>query len=106
MTNNKAEFKKAADLALQHQWVKASLIWGGFVNSKNNQLRMISNFNLALASEMNGEIEKAIELISIAGKASTGIFLSEEDEVVRKYAAVLYQRKIDQQKLKKQDPEL
>jgi hypothetical protein len=106
MTNNKAEFKKAADLALQHQWVKASLIWGGFVNSKNNQLRMISNFNLALASEMNGDIEKAIELISIAGLASTGIFLSEENEVVRKYAAVLYQRKIDQQKLKKQDPEL
>ena len=57
---------------------------------------------MALASEMNGDVDKAIELTDKAAKASSGMFLSSVNEQVRKYSIVLYQRKNEITKLNQQ----
>ena len=51
---------------------------------------------------MNGEIDRAIGLISQATELSFGLSLSSENEAVKKYQTVLYQRKIEIQKLELQ----
>jgi hypothetical protein len=60
-------------------------------------------YNLALAGEMNGNIDQAITMTDQAAKVSSGLFMSSENEAVRKYSAVLYQRKNEITKLNQQN---
>jgi len=99
MISKEAEAKKAFNLAKNGEWDKASAIWQKYTESKNKKLKIIGLYNLALAHEMNGEIEQAIELTDLAAQISSGLFLSSENEAIRKYSIVLYQRKNEIQKL-------
>ncbi len=96
------ELQKAVKLAQNNKWDEAVAIWQVYSGSKNKRNQVVALYNLALASEMNGTIDQAIGLTDRAAKASSGTFLSAENEAVRKYSAVLYQRKNEINKLNKQ----
>jgi len=102
MTTSDSEFQKAAKLAKNTKWEEAVAIWQKYSDSKSKLKRVTALYNLALASEMNGNIDQAIGLTDQAAKVSSGLFLSSENEAVRKYSAVLYQRKNEINKLNKQ----
>ena len=97
------KFEKAIKLAQNNQWNEAVIIWETFINSKNKAQRVSSLYNLALASEMNGDIDKALNLIKQGAEKSSGIFMGTADELVRRYAAVLFQRKLEITKLNQQN---
>lgn len=96
---NKADFKKAAEFARKNKWEEASEIWVKYEDDKNKRKRIISLFNLAIASEMDGNIDKASELISKASKISPSSVYATENEIIKKYSAVLAKRKIELKKL-------
>jgi len=102
MLSSKPEFQTAVKLAQNNKWEEAVTIWQAYSDSKNKLHKVISLYNLALASEMNGNLDQAIELTDRAAKVSSGAFMSPENEAVRKYSAVLYQRKNEINKLNKQ----
>lgn len=96
---NQPDFMKAAELAKKNNWEAASLLWNKYVDSKNKRQQMQALFNLAIASEMNGNVDAAIELITKASKVSSSIFYTTENENIRKYSAVLARRKIELNKI-------
>ena len=101
MTDN-ADWQKAVKLAQNNKWEEAAKIWqaSGRSNSKFDQVAAL--YNLALASEMSGDVDGAIELTDQAAKASSGLFMSSVNEAVRKYSVILHQRKIEISKLNSQ----
>jgi tetratricopeptide (TPR) repeat protein len=102
MLCNCPEFQDAIRLAQKNEWEKAVDIWSRFTESKNKQKQTSALYNLAVASEMNGDVDKAIEYTDKAAKASSGLFLGAANEQVRKYSAILYQRKNEIIKLNQQ----
>jgi hypothetical protein len=103
MTSGNPELQKALKLAQAGNWDEASVIWQRFSEEKNNRNQIIGFYNLALASEMDGNVDKALSFCSLAAKASTGMFNSPANEAVRKYAAILYSRKSEIEKLNNQN---
>ncbi len=103
MVNNEPELKQAAALARKNNWGDASAIWNKYTRKGNKTLQVVALYNLALASEMDGDVNKAIEIINLAAKASTGAFKSAQNNAVRKYAVILYRRQNDLNKLKLQN---
>lgn len=103
---NQADFKKAAGLAKMNKWEEATEIWKKYTESKNKRHKIYSLFNLAIASEMDGNIETAIELNNKASKISSSPVFADENEIIRKYAAVLAKRKIELAKLNSMNYEL
>lgn len=99
---NDPNFQKAMKFAQDNQWEQASRIWSGFVEGKSNLKKASAFYNLAVTSEMDGDIDKAIEFTDKAAKASTGLFLGSVNEQVRRYSVVLYQRKNEINKLNQQ----
>jgi hypothetical protein len=97
-----AEFQNAVALAQKNEWEKAVAIWSRFTESNNKQKQTSALYNLAVASEMNGDVDRAIEYTDKAAKASSGLFLGAANEQVRKYSAILYQRKNEITKLNQQ----
>jgi hypothetical protein len=102
MTSHDAEFQKAAKLAKNNKWEEANSIWQKGAESKNKRKKTISLYNLALASEMNGDVDQALKYTNQAATASSGVFMPGENEVVRKYSAILYRRKTELNKLSTQ----
>ena len=102
MVSKAPETKEAFRFAKNNEWEKAITIWQKYADNKNRKNKIIGLYNLALSHEMNGEIDRAIGLISQATELSFGLFLSSENEAIKKYQTVLYQRKIEIQKLELQ----
>jgi hypothetical protein len=103
---NQTDFKKAAGLAKKNNWEEASALWGKYTESTKKRFRMQALFNLAIASELNGDIDTANELITKASKVSSSPFYATENEIIRKYSAVLAKRKIELAKINSQSYEL
>lgn len=101
MTSRNYELIKAGKLAQKNKWEDAKSIWLKNSDAKNTKVKLVALYNLALANEMNGEIDEAIKFTDEAAKASAGWLWSLENEAVRKYSVVLHQRKNEIQKLKK-----
>jgi hypothetical protein len=55
------EMKIAQKYALNNQWIEAADIWKRYTNNKNKGLAAKAMFNMALASEVYGELEGAID---------------------------------------------
>ncbi|MFA5329083.1 MAG: DUF6340 family protein [Prolixibacteraceae bacterium] len=100
MTCKKPEFEKAASLAQKTKWEEASVIWQKYAESKNRQDQIIALYNLALSSEMAGNIDLALDYTGRAAKASSGAFWTDENDAVKKYSAKLYRRQIEINQLK------
>ena len=96
---NQKDFKTAAQLAKKNQWEEASALWEKYLESTKKRARIQALFNLAVASEMNGEIDRASELISKASQVSSSASFGTENSAIRKYSAVLAKRKIELSKI-------
>ncbi|HEY3369244.1 MAG TPA: DUF6340 family protein, partial [Prolixibacteraceae bacterium] len=99
MSCNQVDFKKAAELAKKNNWDAASALWEQYTESTNKRYQMQALFNLAVASEMDGDIDGATELISKASKVSSSPSFNIENKSIRKYSAVLAKRKIELNKI-------
>jgi tetratricopeptide (TPR) repeat protein len=100
MLSNDPTLQQAVKMAQNNQWEQAIAIWNDYSECKNKSKKASALFNLAVASEMNGDVDKAIEFTDKAAKVSSGLFLGSVNEQVRKYSIVLYQRKNEIAKLK------
>lgn len=60
LTGNK-EADQAIALIKENKWEEAAVIWNRFANNVSPAIRSKIEFNLALAAEMNGDLEKAQE---------------------------------------------
>lgn len=103
MTCSNPDLKKAANLALKNKWDDAIAVWQKAESGANRRNKLIATYNLALSSEMNGNVDLAIEYLKKAAELSSKAFRSLENEAVRKYAVVLEQRKNEIRKLENQD---
>lgn len=99
LTVNQPDFLKAANFAKHNKWAEASEIWLKYADGPNKRKQMIALFNLAIASEMDGDIEKASELTDKALDVSDSSLYSTELDIIRRYSAVLAKRKIELKKL-------
>ena len=93
-----AELKKTEDLIKQNQWIEAAKIWKKNTTNKNKKIVAQSMFNMALACEMNGEMDAAIDwavksFYVFANKNKVHAFNCQE------YIRILSQRKLDIQKI-------
>jgi hypothetical protein len=96
---NQPDFLKAAGLAKQNKWAEASEIWLKYADGTNNRKQMVALFNLAIASEMDGDIEKASQLTDKALDVSDSSLYTTELDIIRRYSAILAKRKIELKKL-------
>lgn len=99
LSSNLTDFQKANKLAKKNKWEEASSIWQQYAESNNKHNRLLSLYNLAVASEMDGDIDTAIELINKASTVSSSPFNAMENRAVRKYAAILAKRKVELEKI-------
>lgn len=102
MFSNDTELKKAAQLAQKESWADASAIWNKLALSSNNSVKSIALYDLALASEMNGDTDKALQFINQAVSLIIGKGSTDKNDAIRKYATVLSKRQNELNKLKQQ----
>ena len=95
------ELKKAQKLAEQNKWLEAAKIWKKNANNQNKNIAAKSMYNLAVACEMEGEIDAAIDWVT----KSYNVF-GNSNEVhdfnCRDYLRLLGQRKLDIKKIEMQ----
>jgi hypothetical protein len=99
--SNNTEMLKAEKLALKNNWREAAEIWNTMAKSKNAHIAAKAKFNMALACEMEGHPDLAIEWIT-----KSYIEFNENDEQhkanCQRYINVLALRKKEIAKLEKQ----
>lgn len=92
------ESKKTNKLVDENRWLEAAVIWKKNTTSKNRNVAAKSMFNMAVACEMNGEMDAAIDW------AVKSIYLMENKNDIhtfncRDYINILARRKLDIQKI-------
>ncbi|TNF41241.1 MAG: hypothetical protein EP310_07615 [Bacteroidetes bacterium] len=88
------ELKKTDDLIKQNRWMEAAEIWKKHTAHKNKSIAALSMFNLALACEMSGEMDAALDWVikSFYVFQNSNEFHSEN---CKEYIRILGQRKLD-----------
>jgi hypothetical protein len=88
------ELKKTDEFIKQNQWLEAAAIWKKNTANKNKSIAALSMFNLALACEMSGEMDAAIDWAIKSYKIfeNKNVFHSEN---CKEYIRILAQRKLD-----------
>gem|GEM_PF-741512 len=89
--SNDPELDKAVSYGQNNKWEAAGSIWLKFSKSPNTRIAGISSLNYAVAQEMLGDLELALEWSDKSVKLLQG---GEAGKIAREYAAVLYQRKL------------
>lgn len=104
-TTEKEEFPLALALAKKNKWEEASAIWAKYTDSKNMRYRLQSMYNLAVAHEMEGDIEGAQQLLNDAlANAPASAYISEKKSI-RAYSVILAKRKVELEKINVMDYE-
>ena len=88
------DFKNAKNFVNQGDWSSAVLLWKPLTNSEDLKTSSRASYNMALASEINGSLDTAIEWAITAKKLG--------NKKASNYINILNKLKIDQEKLKKQ----
>jgi len=96
VTGNR-DFNKAAQLFNKSDYIEASKLWEKYLNHYDKELVSRATYNLALVCEMNELYDDAIKYLIKSYKAKPKIKTKE-------YIIELEQRRIDNNKLKKQLP--
>jgi len=95
------EMKMAQKYAKNNQWDEASAIWKKYTQNKNKHIAAKAMFNMALACEVSGEIDKVFDWII----KSYRVF-QESNEIhalnTKDYISLLALRKREYQLLDKQ----
>lgn len=102
MTNTNPELEVASTLAKKGEWAKAQAVWQEIAEKPNKKNRAIAFYNLALSGEMDGDLEKAQQYCTKAASESTSFFLKNVHQATKAYAAILFKRKIELEKLNAQ----
>lgn len=93
-----SELKKTDDLIEQNQWIEAAKIWKKNTTNKNKYITAKSMYNMALACEMSGEMDAAMDWAI----KSFYVFTNKNPEHsfnCQEYIRILGQRKLDIQKI-------
>ena len=95
------ELKKTDELIKQNRWLEAAEIWKKNTTNKNKSIAAKSMFNMALACEMNGDMDAAMDWAI----KSFYVFGSDNETHAyncQSYIKILAQRKQDIKKIEKQ----
>ncbi len=88
------EMKKADELVKQNRWLEAAEIWKKNISNKNKKTAAKSMYNMALACEVNGQMDAAIDWA-----VKSFYTLQNKDELhsqnCQNYIRVLGKRKLD-----------
>jgi hypothetical protein len=98
-SSKKEEFTKASALVKKNKWEEASAIWANYTDSKNKRFRLQAMYNLAVAHEMEGDIEGAQQLLTEALAIAPAASCSTEKKSLRAYSAILAKRKMELEKI-------
>lgn len=92
------DLKKAEKLAMENKWLEAAKIWKANTKNENKNIAAKSMFNLALACEIEGNLDAAIDWVVKSYK-----IFEQENQVHQfncyEYIRVLAQRKLDLKKI-------
>jgi hypothetical protein len=95
--SGQVEMKKADELINQNRWLEAAEIWKKNTTNKNKKIAAKSMFNLALACEMNGDMDAAIDW------AVKSFYVLQKDSYhtgnCQNYINILGRRKLDIRKI-------
>lgn len=87
------ELKKTDELIQQNRWLDAAKIWKKNTTNKNKKIAAKSMYNMALACEMNGDMDAAIDwLVKSYSARHKDIY---HKGTCQKYINILGQRKLD-----------
>ena len=92
------ELKKTDELIKQNQWIEAAKIWKKNTINKNKNITAKSMFNMALACEMNGDMDAAMDW-AIKSFYIFGDRNPEHAYNCQEYIKILARRKLDIQKI-------
>ena len=99
--SNNPNMLLAEKYALQNDWLKAAGLWNGLTKNKNLKISAKASYNMALACEMEGKHDVAIDWL-----VKSFSILKQNSELhqanCQRYIAVLTQRKKELEKLAKQ----
>ncbi len=92
------EMIKAEKLALKSDWLKAAEIWNKMTKNKNKNISAKASYNMAVACEMEGKIEAAIDWLVQSYTILSGIN-GEHQQNCKRYIDILALRKKEIEKL-------
>lgn len=95
------EMAQAEKYFKNHDWLKAGEIWNKLSKNKNPEIAAKASYNLALACEMEGKFDLAIDWLSVSESVSTKNYL-QHNANCQQYLKVLTLRKQEIEKLEKQ----
>jgi hypothetical protein len=99
--SGQTELKKTESMIKEGRWPEAAEIWEMFIDNPNKNIAAKSMYNLAVASEMEGDLETAINWTI----KSYYVFKDKNpvhSENCMDYIRILSQRKLDQKRIEKQ----
>lgn len=96
--SNNPEMLKAEKFVKNNEWMKAAEIWNRMSKNKNKNISAKSSYNMALACEMEGNLEAAIDWLVISYGALSGIN-AEHQKNCKQYIDILALRKKEIEKL-------
>lgn len=99
--SNNTEMLKAEKLALKNEWNGAAQVWKNLTKNKNQRIATKAKYNMALACEMEGRPDLAIEWITKSFIEYMGNDERHKDNCQR-YINVLATRKMEIARLEKQ----
>ncbi|MFW5805575.1 MAG: DUF6340 family protein [Bacteroidales bacterium] len=94
-TTGNDDMKKAKQFVKNEEWDKAASLWKQYTNSSDTKLAARCSYNMAVAAEINGNIDVAIDW------AKKSLELN-DSYTTRAYINLLHKRKQDIRKLKEQ----
>lgn len=97
-----ADFLQAITLAKKNKWDQASALWENYTNSTHNRYRLQALYNLAVAREMEGDIEGAKHLLDEALIKAPSSSCYTEMKSILAYSRILSKRKVELEKINAQ----
>lgn len=95
------EMAQAEKYLKNHDWLKAGEIWNKLSKNKNPEIAAKASYNLALACEMEGKYDLAMDWLSVSKSVSTKNY-NQHNAYCQQYLKVLTLRKYEIEKLEKQ----
>jgi len=99
--SNNQNMLLAEKYALNNEWLKAAEIWNKQTKNKNDRMAAKASYNMALACEMEGKHDAAIDWL-VQSYSILKVNNEEHKENCKRYIAVLALRKKEIAKLEKQ----
>lgn len=92
------EMLKAEKYAIKNEWKKAAEIWNRMSKNKNKNISAKASYNMALACEMEGKLEAAIDWLVISYSTLSGINEQHQNNC-KQYIDILALRRKEIEKL-------